>query len=202
MNKTTKDKFEEMLSILHLVYKVQYDGVRFATVASPAESDKVLSLELEGDSFSVYVDEDNIQVLSLGDDIQTGYCAMDVEDALIRYGGLNHGQIALSVYLYCRLLGILWGTKAPESIWSENPLPDNMTYLEIKGHTEPDGKECLYRYYIRTSGRIIVEKSIEGMPDKVFGFAPSEYLEDPEGIVMRFFDFFKSIGKIESVGKG
>ena len=92
--------------------------------------------------------------------------------------------------------------KASEPIWNENPLPDNVTYLEIRGHTEPDREECLYRYYIQVSGRIMMEKSRKDMPDVVFGFTPAEYLDDPEGTVTKFLEFFGNIKEIESVGKG
>jgi len=203
MNKTTKEKFEEILSILQLNYKIQYDGIRFATVSDCyTEPDKCLKLELNEDSFSVYEDENNIQVLSLDEEAKEGYRVIDVENILIRHVGLTHGPITLSVYLYCRLLGILWGIKASAALRDQNPLPDSVTFVELKGRSS-DGIWYTYHYYVCTNGQIIVEKcQTETAEQETFEFMPEKYLEDPEQTVMEFFRFFEDIKEIESTGKG
>ena len=200
--KTTQEKFEELIAILKLAYTVSCKNEKVATVQANG-SDKVLRLELDNaNTITVYAGEEVDQVLYLSDETSVGIRVLDIENVLIRYAQLKHGPLALSTYLYCTLLGILWGIKAAPKIKNLDPIPAGNTFVRLHGHLK-NGAACWYDYRACTDGKIevIFNWQFSEIPSQ-FSFYPIEYLMDPERIVLKFFNFFKDIEYIESVGKG
>lgn len=167
----------------------------------PVESKTYVEVKIEDETMTLSKDGEIICVLSL--DQETGRCALQLEEVVIRECGLGHLPIALPMYLYCRLLGVLWGVKASPALKNTDPLPANMSYIVLYGRNG-QGTTYAYQYMLNRSGQIIASRTPR-LPEEAadtFSFTPQEYLDDPEGVTIRFFDFFKDIGQIERVGKG
>jgi len=205
--KTIQEKFEELLAILALQYEVLQIEPHIATV-KVASSDKKLRLELDQNTITVYIDDEVDQVLYLSDELSVAVRVLDIENILTRYTGLQCGPLALSTYLYCTLLGMLWGIKAAPAIKNRDPVPDGNTFVRLYG--EKAGVPYYYDYRACTDGKIEVNRFViqeQGtknemtFPMGTYSFYPVEYVMDPEKIVLQFFEFFQ-INQIESAGKG
>lgn len=197
--KTKHELFEELLMILGLYYTVIRTGPAKATV-KPPESDVCIWLEWNNGMVTVTADEDDIHVLGLEDKMSVGVRTFDVENILIRKAKLIHTPIALALYLYFQLFGILWGARADKTIRDKDPLPIHKTCIEIKGNTK-EGDELTYVYVVDQTGKIRIERYRDSDVRR-FGFYPLEYIHDPEKITERFFNFFDEIVSITSVGRG
>ena len=195
----TKEKVKEIVMILGMMYLTlwKYEDT---VLIKPMESDKEIDLKIEDNTLVVSTKEDIIHVLSLDQD--AGRCVMELEQVIIDTCGLQHKPLALSMYLYCRLLGILWGVKASKALQGRDPLPGNKTFIELKGPGQHEGIEYTYWYTLELSGKIAISKSWQPTMQEGTSITPEQYLEDPEGTIIKFFEFFGSIKEITSVGKG
>ena len=194
-----KEKVKEIVMILGMVYLTMWK-YEDTILIKPIESDKQVVLKIENDTLVVHFKEEEIYVLSL--DRETGDCVLDLEQVLIDICELQHQPLALSMYLYCRLLGILWGIKASPALRNKDPLPTNRAYLELKGIGRSDNTEYVYRYALESSGLIIVTKNFDTNASEIYSFTAKEYLEDPEKTTIDFFECFSDIKEIMSVGRG
>ena len=199
--KTKYELFEELLGILKLCYTVVRTSPGKATV-TPLESDKSIFLELKDNTVVVTVTEDKMWVFELEDQLSVGSRTLDIEDILIREAHLCHEPIALTIYLYYRLLGLLWGSRTTKELREQDPTPNRCAYVELYGPTK-DGKEIMYVYRADSIGTIWVEKFIEKtiQLDHITIY-PRQYIKDPVGTVEAFFKFFKDITYITKAGRG
>lgn len=212
--KTKLEKFNEILSILRLNYQVNQTYADSATITTdgveaiinPRSSTKTsyVNLELNGDVIYVYTGGEVSHVFYLDDDeISVGIRTLDIENIIIQYFKLKHGPLALTTYLYCTLLGMLWGMKASSNIKDKDPLPDQSMFIRLYGRKAK--KQVIYEYdYIAcTDGTIKITKSCSAYSQtETFNFHVLEYLEDPVKTTQQFFKFFNDIDFIEKAGKG
>lgn len=201
MKNNKLELFEELLGILQLCYTVVRTGPSKATV-KPLESENFILVELKDDTIIVTVSDDKIWVFELTDMLSVGMRTIDIENILIQEAHLFHEPIALTIYLYYRLLGLLWGTRTIQELRDQDPTPDRCAYIELYGPTK-DGKELMYVYRADAIGTIWVEKFIEKTIrlDHITIY-PIQYIKDPVGTVEAFFDFFKDIIYITKAGRG
>lgn len=192
---TYQQKFEELLGILGLEYIVRKQSKQEAIITSSMEVEHPLYLKLEDETITVYTEGEFMDVLPIEKDMHIGKTVSDIEKILIRYEHLEREPLALSVYLYCRLLGILWGLKADEKIRDKDPVANNIAIIYLT--CLENGKHIVYEYMIDIYGNIIVEK-----PGDSIRFHPNAYLKDPEKMISAFFNFFKNVDRIISAGKG
>lgn len=189
---------EKILEILGTIYPVRWENDNKIIISIP-ESPQHLEIKIENDTAIIYKEGEIVHVLSLDQD--AGQCALSLEKIIISEFNLYCGTIAFAMYLYCKLLGILWGIKASSSLKNKCPVPDHVAYIKLHGNNK-NNVEYTYQYMIEKSGRIAIEKSWYEIASERFSFMPEEYLEDPENIIIKFFDFFKDIKEIQRIGKG
>lgn len=201
--KTTKEKFEELLSILKLNYIVRYYKDNTATISTcipnADTTDRYLTLKLDGNVITVYTGEEVSHVLYLSDEMSVGCRVLDIENILIRYANLKCGPIALTLYLYYTLLGMLWGIKASNWIKGQDPISNNSARIKLFGHKS----DIAYMYDFRAcmDGKIRITKYTDKISNKEdYAFHPIEYVQDPEGIIQKIFSFF-NVDSIDSVEK-
>ncbi len=197
--KTMHEKFEELLSILKLSYDVQYDGNNIAIIAAD-NPDKNIKLELNNNIITVYIEDEVDQVLYLSDETSVGVRVLDIENILIRHAKLHHGPLALSTYLYCTLLGILWGIKAEHRMKDQNPVPQDTMFIRLYG--KKDQNVTVFDYMACKDGTIRILKHIDPVNTEIYSFHPIEYIQDAEKIVTEFLNFFGDIEYISSAEKG
>lgn len=201
MKNTTHELFEKLLGILQLCYTIIRTSPSKATV-TPLESDKSIFLECKDNALTITVTDDQIWVFKLEDQLSVGTCTLKIENILIQEAHLFHGPIALTIYLYYRLLGLLWGTRTIKELREQDPTPDRCAYTELYGPTR-DGKEIMYIYRADSVGTIWVEKYIEKAIRLDFiRIDPTRYIENPVKTVEAFFSFFNDILYITKVGRG
>ena len=199
--KTKKEKFEELLSILKLNYIVQYDGNDTAMIGvyQPDTTKGHLTLKLDDHIITVYEGEEVSQVLYLSDEMSVGCRVLDIENILIRYTNIKRSPVALSLYLYYTLLGMLWGIKADNRIKGQDPISDNSASVRLFGHK--GSVAYLFDYRACMDGAIRITKYIDKVTDKEkCTFYPIEYIQDPEKVIQKFFNFF-DVDSIDSVEK-
>lgn len=201
MKNTKYELFEELLGILQLCYTVVRTSPSKATV-TPLESDKCIFLELKDNTVTITATDDKMWVFELEDKLSVGIRTLDIENILIQEAHLYHEPIALTIYLYYRLLGLLWAARTTKELREQDPTPDRCAYIELYGPTK-DGKELMYAYRADAVGTIWVEKYIDKtiQLDHITIY-PMTYIRDPVGSVEAFFNFFKDIRYITKVGKG
>ena len=200
----TKELFRELLGILSLYYAIDWNETNKATI-KPPESDISIDIELKNDLITVTADEDDIHVLGLEDKTSLGLRTLDIENILIRKAKLQHQPVALALYLYYTLLGLLWGARADIKIRDEDPIPYGHSYIQLYGQTK-NGETMAYSYAVNMFGKIYVEQynSEPLLTDRLaeFHFYPIDYINNPTGTTEQFFNFFKDITSITSAGKG
>ena len=205
--KTTQEKFEELLAILALHYQIYREKPHIAKIKVYG-SDKFIILELDKNTITVYTDDEVDQVLYLSDELSVAVRVLDIENILTRYTGLKCGPLALSTYLYCTLLGMLWSIKAAPAIKNQDPIPSETTFIRFYG--KKNEVPYYYDYRACIDGEIRIDRYViqeKGTKDEVvfpmgtYRFYPVEYVTDPEKIILQFFEFFQ-IDQIESAGKG
>ena len=198
--KNTYELFEELLGILQLCYIVVRISPSKATV-TPLESDKCIFLELKDNTVTVTATDDKMWVFELEDKLSVGKRTLAIENVLIQEAHLYHEPIALTIYLYYRLLGLLWAARTTKELREQDPTPDRCAYIELYGPTK-DGKELTYVYRADFVGTIWVEKYIDKTIQlDCIRIDPPRYIEDPVGTVEAFFNFFKDITHITKVGR-
>ena len=201
MKNNKLELFEELLGILQLCYTVVRTDPSKATV-KPLESENFILVELKDDTIIVTVSEDKIWVFVLTDLLSVGMRTMDIENILIQEAHLCHKPIALTIYLYYRLLGLLWGIRTIKELRDQDPTPDRCTYIELYGPTK-DGKELMYSYRADTTSAIIVEKYMhKTIQLDCFKIFPEEYINNPVGTTEKFFEFFQDVICITKASRG
>lgn len=200
--KTKYELFEELLGILGLYYTIIRTGPAQVTL-KPLESDYYIILEWNNGLITVTAPEDRIQVLYLEDRSSIGIRVLDIENIIIQEARLLHQPVALALYLYYMLLGLLWGAKADASIRDQDPTPSERTYIELYGVSKEDHIDILYTYTVFMTGKIEVEeRPTATSKGRYFSFYPIDYVKDPEGIIRKFFEFFDKISSINRAGRG
>ena len=193
--KTKQQRFEELISILKLAYAVDQHEPHMATVRIP-ESSKSVTLELADEMVTVLTGDEVSQVLALDEEESVGVRVLDVENILLQYEGSSRGPIALSIYLYYTLLGMIWGLKADPSIRNQDPMPGEYGYIIL--HARKEGKTVNFEYTLHVTGAIRLFNRLE---NKEFLLYPVDYVKDPERCVLTFFEQFKDIDCIYAAGR-
>ena len=195
------DLFEELLNILSMYYNVHRTEDKKAIIR-PIESKNYITLDWNDGVLTVTVNEDDILVFHMEDKQDVGIRTLDIENIMIDRFKLGHQPIALALYLYYMLFGILWGARADKKIRNQNPVPVNQTYIELYGNTK-DGAELIYVYTVDKTGAIRVEEYSDKTTSQTsYTFYPIEYINDPIGTAEKFFNFFNKITSITKCGRG
>lgn len=198
---TKYELFNEMLGILKLCYTVTQISPSKVTV-KPLESEKFILLEWNNGVITVTADHDKMWAFALEDKLSVGFRVLDIENIMVQEFRLSHEPIALTSYLYYRLLGLLWGTRTSQQLREQDPVPKQHAYIELYGPTQ-DGKELMYVYRADAAGAIWVEKYLEKtIKLNYIVIYPKRYLDDPVQTVENFFTFFKDIVCITKACRG
>ncbi len=193
--KTKQQRFEELISILKLAYVVDQLDLHTAVIRSP-ESSKSITLEFIDGMITVLTGDEVSQVLALDEEESVGVRVLDVENILLQYEGSSRGPIALSIYLYYTLLGMIWGLKADPSIRNQDPTPGEYGYILL--HARKKDKTVNFEYTLHITGAIRLFNRLE---NKEFLLYPIDYVKDPEKQVLAFFEQFKDVDCIYAAGR-
>ena len=192
------DKFETLLLILGLIYRVERQENEAAIVSFFNAANSIVIRQENNVITASTANGQDSAVMDIDEPV--GSLAIRAEMVLLKATpSCSHGPIAYSTYLYYTLLGVLWGLKASPEIQQKDPSPDNAAYTLLIG-TKNDRKYT-YEYMAKMSGNLCVIKHADHGKQE-FSFSCKQYLEDPEHVISDFVNFFKDIDYIESVGKG
>ena len=193
--KTKQQRFEELISILKLAYTIDQPDPNTAVVQTPGSS-KSITLKFADGMVSVLTGEEEFQVLALDEEESVGVRVLDIENILTQYEGDGRRPIALSIYLYYTLLGMIWGLKADPSIRDQDPTPGEYGYILL--HAKKQDKTVNFEYTLHITGAIRLFNRLE---NKEFLLYPIDYVKDPEKQMLAFFEQFKDVDCIYAAGR-
>ncbi len=193
--KTKQQRFEELISILKLAYTIDQPDPHTAVVQTPGSS-KSITLKFADGMVSVLTGEEEFQVLALDEEESVGVRVLDVENILTQYEGDGRRPIALSIYLYYTLLGMIWGLKADPSIRNQDPTPGEYGYVLL--HTRAGDTMIDFEYMLYVTGQIRLVNKKTG---EEFILYPVSYVLDPEKQMLAFFEQFKDVDCIYAAGR-